>query len=207
MRLELFYPVYPHKVNQKWGVYDPRYQKYGFKQHNGVDLDLVDGQEIRAPFDCTVIKVAYQTGGGLFVGILSKNLYEFEDSHAYVLLDFLHCKEIKVSVGQKVKVGELLALGDSTGDSTGPHTHMQCRWKDGNLNDLEKNDANNSFDPTPHWTGHYALEFAQVRIFEKIFRAIKAFFGGAGYAFFLINVGNLLSKVVNGDKNLWKTWL
>ncbi len=160
-KLELFYPVRPHIVNQKWGVPNPLYQQFGFSRHNGIDLALVNGQKISAPFDCEVVKVGNQpNGGGIFVGVLSKNIYDWEDGkQTKVLLDFLHCKEILVQEGQAVAVGEVLALGDNTGLSTGSHTHLQPRrvtWENKVLTNVDVNDANNSFDPEPYFDGSYA---------------------------------------------------
>jgi murein DD-endopeptidase MepM/ murein hydrolase activator NlpD len=79
--------------------------------------------------DCTVIRHENQpTGGGLFVTLLSKNTYDFGDGvSCQVLVDFLHNEGLNVELGDDLMCGELVGHGDSTGFSTGPHTHLQTR--------------------------------------------------------------------------------
>ena len=179
MKLALLYPVKPHVVNRAWGYYSPgEYERFGFARHNGVDLALVHGQPIFSPLEAEVVRIGDEPqGGGIFVSILSSHAYEFDDGiEARVLLDFMHCQEVMVREGEHVVPGAMLALGDSTGVTTGSHTHMQSRREavippplgatrvfdfQGErvcLQDIDTNDANNSFDPTPYFTGAYAVD-------------------------------------------------
>jgi murein DD-endopeptidase MepM/ murein hydrolase activator NlpD len=160
-RLSLYYPVFPHVVNRGWGAEDPLYREYGFSRHNGVDLALADGQDIRAPFDGKVTLVGSQPGGsGNFVCILSSAAYAFDDGRqARVELSFMHLKEACVSGGMKVSVGDLIAKGGRTGRATGTHLHLAPKRVAGGLfgyRDLDRNDADNTFDPSPYWNQTYA---------------------------------------------------
>jgi murein DD-endopeptidase MepM/ murein hydrolase activator NlpD len=155
-QLSLTYPVTPHIVNRAWGVLDPLYKEFGFLKHNGVDLALVEGQEIRAPFDCTVSLVGNQPqGSGIFVCLLSRIVYDFPDGiHARVELTFMHLLRAGVSAGTKLSVGDVFAYGGHTGRTTGPHTHMAPKRVKRSVfgyRDLDRNDANNTFDPEPYW--------------------------------------------------------
>ena len=185
-RFTLHYPVKPHVVNQKWGIYGEIYKQFGFTRHNGEDLNLVIGQRISAPFDGKVIKVGFQpNGGGNFIGILSKEEFTFEDGITCpVLLDFLHCSAILVKEGDLCTLGDKIALGGNSGLSTNPHTHVQprrCRYGLNVLSFIDKNDANGSFDPDPYWSGEYAETIAnltlQVSLYKQVIVLLKKLLG------------------------------
>lgn len=165
-RFEWYLPTKPFRLTQAWGIYNPAYQEagFGFTKHNGIDVGILIGTPIFAPQDGIVIKVATKEngkwqpkGGGVFVSILTKDLWKFDDGEiSYVLIDFLHCSNIPVIEGQIVSTGELLAISGNTGYSTGPHTHMQFRRVEKDLRNIDKNEANNSFDPLPYCNQTYA---------------------------------------------------
>lgn len=156
MNLTLGFPAKPYKVNQKWGVPNPVYAQFGFTQHNGVDVAPGDYKMVYSELPSgTVYKIGWQpTGGGLYLSILSDEAYDFPDGKkCHVLIDYLHLESIKAQVGTSVKVGDHIATADNTGFSTGPHTHIQYRRVDkvtGGLNDVDQNEAHNSFDPEPY---------------------------------------------------------
>ena len=124
----------------------------------------------------------------IFLGFLTTDKWLFDDGkEAYVLLDFLHCAKLLVKEGDTVKTGQPIALADNTGFTTGPHLHIQPRrvvFINGAPNtisayrfdnggawvDLDKNDANNSFDPEPYWNKRYAED---VKTFEEVKKQIE----------------------------------
>lgn len=157
--IEIFKPIKPWIVTRAWGVYDPLYEKFGFSLHNGIDVRIVDKvTRAKAPFDCSIFKIGNQpAGGGLFVGLLSRFEYQFPDGiRCRILVDFLHLHSVLAQAGQNLGVGDDVAICDNTGAaSTGPHSHSQWRrvFYDGiSLTNVDKNSANNSFDPTPYFT-------------------------------------------------------
>lgn len=186
-------PIDPMNVNQAWGTLDPKhYDQFGYSRHNGTDIAISPTGVVRAPFDGTIVRTGFQpTGGGIFCGLLSKDEFVFpvwqsktpekaEDGSndgimitfpaatCFVLIDFLHMKELHVKEGQAIKAGDVLGIQDNTGFSTGPHTHIQSRREhllpapqsvqsafrymgDHILMDVDKNDANNTFDISLFW--------------------------------------------------------
>ena len=184
-KLELFYPAKPYRVTQGWGIFNPAYQQFGFTRHNGEDFALGADAKLYAPIRGTVVKTGnQQSGGGIFLGIMSDDVY---DDGARVLIDLLHCQELLIKEGDHVEVGDVVAIADNTGFSTGPHTHGQYRrivgWN-GKIGDalsfslVDTNDANNSFDPRPFWNGYYATDATKVtgilkRIISLLQQALK----------------------------------
>ncbi|MEK7080195.1 MAG: M23 family metallopeptidase [Patescibacteria group bacterium] len=181
--LALYYPLKPHQVTRAWGVPDPIYRMFGFERHNGVDLALTVGDEIRAPFACRVGKVSDEpNGSGIFVSLLSQEEYIFLDGKTSIVeLTFMHLMLPLVSPGEELRVGELVALGGSTGFSTGSHTHLapkRVTFADSGYTDVDTNDADNTFDPTPHWNGLYAEDLdaddeRTLHRLERILRQLK----------------------------------
>jgi murein DD-endopeptidase MepM/ murein hydrolase activator NlpD len=164
-RLSLSYPVSPHVVTHPWGVVD---QRFGFLRHNGIDLALSDGQDIYAPMDGTVSYVGYHAqGSGRFLCLLSDRAYGFPDgTQARVELTFMHLSEALPKEGTRVRRGDRIAQGGNTGTSDTPHVHLAAkRVKRGLIGyrDLDRNDADNTFDPLPYWDGTYALEHGRKR--------------------------------------------
>lgn len=161
-RLSLYYPVTPYAVNRAWGVRDVLYETFGFSRHNGVDLALTDGQPLYAPFDCRVTEIGREpNGSGLYVCLLSRGKHAFDDgTSSRVEITFMHLSRALARVGTPLSVGDLIALGGRSGMATGSHTHMAPKRVSmtlfGGYRDRDQNDANNTFDPEPYWTGLYA---------------------------------------------------
>jgi murein DD-endopeptidase MepM/ murein hydrolase activator NlpD len=84
--------------------------------HDGVDLAGKDGSDIIAVASGVVTYAGDRYGYG--------NLVEIDHGDGLVTR-YAHCKTVKVSVGDVVKKGEVLALMGSTGRSTGPHVHFE----------------------------------------------------------------------------------
>lgn len=172
MKPELFYPAKPYIVTQPWGVYRPEiYSQFGFTMHNGVDIRIGSDNTLRAEFPCETINTGWQpSGAGLYMTVLSNDEYDFDDGvRCRVMVDYMHLKEIKKYPGRDYRsgVGDILAIPNNTGFSTGPHTHAQYRrvhkTPQGIVN-VDTNDANNSFDPEPFRDGQYAVDYRNTQI-------------------------------------------
>ena len=103
-------------------VKDVKTSPYGWRWrrgHHGVDIRLRTGEPIHAAFGGTV-RIASRMGGyGNCVVLRHPNGLETL---------YGHLSKINVKHGQQVAAGEVIGLGGSTGNSTGPHLHFECRF-------------------------------------------------------------------------------
>jgi murein DD-endopeptidase MepM/ murein hydrolase activator NlpD len=91
---------------QRWGTL-----------HAGIDLALPSGTPIRAAAAGTVTQAGDAADGyGNSVFIDHGNGY---------LTHYAHQSRIAVTVGQKVKAGQVIGYEGATGDATGPHLHFE----------------------------------------------------------------------------------
>ena len=84
--------------------------------HRGVDIAAAPGTPIKAVQDGRVVSAGDAGGYGLCVVI--------EDDKGYQSR-YAHCSSLSVSAGQEVKRGDVIAAVGSTGQSTGPHLHLE----------------------------------------------------------------------------------
>ena len=100
-----------------------------YKFHSGVDLAGPQGTNIVATRDGTVTTVksgGYNGGNGSYVVINHGD--GFSTSYLHLL------ENIPVSVGQKVKAGQVIGYMGSTGASTGPHLHFTIYYNGSTVN-------------------------------------------------------------------------
>ena len=92
----------------------------GKDYHTGVDIGMPQGTEILAGHDGTVTLAGNAGGYGLCVAI---------EGGAYgghtLTTKYGHCSQVLVSAGQEVRAGDVIAKVGSTGNSTGPHLHLE----------------------------------------------------------------------------------
>lgn len=91
--------------------------------HDGVDIAVPIGTEIYSVANGTVIAANYSSSAGNMVRIKTEGGWE---------ITFMHMDSISVHSGQQVGRGELLGYTGNTGNSTGPHLHIQVHDNEGN---------------------------------------------------------------------------
>ena len=84
--------------------------------HTGLDIGVPTGSPIYAMMSGTVILAGWNGGYGYQVKIQHSN---------GVITTYGHNSKILVSKGQTVSQGDVIARSGSTGNSTGPHTHIE----------------------------------------------------------------------------------
>jgi len=98
-----------------------------YKLHTGLDIGAPSGANFVAANDGTVISAKYTSGYGNMVII---------DHGGGITTLYAHGSSIEVTVGQKVKRGDVVLKVGSTGYSTGPHAHFEIRINGNTLNPL-----------------------------------------------------------------------
>lgn len=94
------------------------------KFHAGTDIGMSVGTPVYAIEDGVVTKASFQdsndpsVGGGLIVIITHEN----KKTSLY-----MHLSKALVSYRQKVVAGQQIGLSGNTGDTTGPHLHLEVR--------------------------------------------------------------------------------
>lgn len=92
------------------------------RNHNGVDIDLEEGDTIRAAFDGKIRYAMYHENG--FGNLIIIRHYNGLETY------YAHCSKALVGPNQEVKAGDPIALGGNTGHSYGAHLHFEVRFYD-----------------------------------------------------------------------------
>ena len=110
-----YYMPCPGKMTSNYGYR----AKFG-RMHKGIDLAIRSNDTIYAAFDGKVRLTNYEAKGyGNYVIIRHPNGLETV---------YGHLNRFLVKEEQMVKAGQPIALGGSTGRSTGPHLHFETRF-------------------------------------------------------------------------------
>lgn len=92
--------------------------------HKGIDIAAKQGTKIKAAIDGQVEEADKNDDYGNYIKIKKGD----------VLTVYAHCEKLKVSKGDNVKQGDVIATVGSTGKSTGPHLHFEIRLFDRYIN-------------------------------------------------------------------------
>jgi murein DD-endopeptidase MepM/ murein hydrolase activator NlpD len=88
------------------------------RMHTGVDMEAVPGEPIRAAAAGVVAFAGVRGGYG--------NTVIIDHGNQFATL-YGHASALRVSTGQSVQAGQIIALAGSTGLATGPHLHFEVR--------------------------------------------------------------------------------
>lgn len=84
--------------------------------HRGIDIGLTEGTELYAIADGYISQVNYTNARGHYIRIKHDNGYQSLYQHLSV---------VKVSTGQRVTQGQVVALSGNSGITSGPHLHFE----------------------------------------------------------------------------------
>ncbi len=105
-------------MTQPWGRPNPRYKA---KRHTGIDFGMPVGTQLYAIVDGVVDNVMTDKSyGNVLVIGYTVNGVKYQDWYC-------HLSRVQVAKGASVKAGQAVCLSGNTGNSTGPHLHLETR--------------------------------------------------------------------------------
>jgi murein DD-endopeptidase MepM/ murein hydrolase activator NlpD len=87
--------------------------------HRAIDFEAPFGTPVRAPMSGQVVRAGWDPGG------FGLHIRTHDSDGNYTILG--HLSREMVNIGQRIGRGQLLAYSGSTGNSSGPHLHMERR--------------------------------------------------------------------------------
>lgn len=120
------------------------------KGHNGIDLVAYHGQPLLSPVDGKVTEVCTEESRGLGIGITSNKKYLIPDTKTFeqIKIRLWHLKNINVSLGQIVYLGDFIGNCDNTGWSSGDHLHLEVKPVNEDKNILQNNGYFGAINPS-----------------------------------------------------------
>lgn len=113
-------PLREIKVNSPFGIRRDPMNRNKKRMHNGMDLKA-NYEEVYSMLPGKVSRVGYSETGGNYITV----------NHGACVCSYLHLSMIKVSLGQHVRAGQVIAISGNSGKrTTGPHLHLACRLGD-----------------------------------------------------------------------------
>ncbi len=108
----------PYTVTQAFGENPEAYARFGQAGHNGLDFAVTEGTPVYAAADGSVDRSMFDPGGyGNYVRI----------NHGGYSTLYGHLSRANVTIGNKVRAGDVIGYSGNTGNSTGPHLHFELR--------------------------------------------------------------------------------
>lgn len=166
-------------LTQGFGDRAMQYGQYGLLAHNGIDLFYQDGTEVFASHDGVCErKDDGSSSYGKYYTVTGNGFKTY----------YAHLKSY-VRPDGPVKVGELLGLGDSTGNSTGPHLHFTVK---------RINKAGNVLNQSNGYSG--AVDPMQYLVFPGMADLRRAI-GGLGEVYSVVEVVDPETNTLSLEKN------
>ncbi len=193
MKLQLSFPIKPCHDIQSFGLNYVNYQQLlGLKGHPGQDLVSLDGDIANWPYNTSGANISYgktihsscdgvvsslenDTNGG-FTVVVATEPFDYLDKQVPYKIIYAHCipGSFRVKVGDKVKLGDPLALCGDSGvipgepDSHPDKAHVHFGVKPAELmpavgeepawyrNIEQDNGYGGAIDPATFWSGKFA---------------------------------------------------
>ena len=113
------YPFHRHyRMSSSFNLHRVNPVTHRVEPHLGTDFAMPPGSPVLAPAEGRVVKTGFQRYAGNYVIIQHGRKFQTR---------YFHLSHILVHRGEKVKMGEKIALSGNTGRTTGPHLHYEVR--------------------------------------------------------------------------------
>ena len=152
-------PVSKPVISQPWGRPNPR---YACKRHTGIDFAAAVGTPVFAVADGVIKDVILDKSYGKVVILTCKS------DKGTVDIWYCHLSRQDVKKGEKVPDGHQLGLSGNTGNSTGPHLHLETRVAPFRYG----NDVSNPFLEIPGIIDPHAPSERKIGIWKKGIAAV-----------------------------------
>ena len=161
--IKIYRSLRTNYVTQYFGQnLSPIYQRMGMLGHSGVDFLCWKGEPIYHSGDWSGwAQTEVDNAGGVGVDIISN---EPLLNGNRIKLRYWHLERVNVYDGQKIKSGDLIGWGDSTGMSTGDHLHFGFKECDSQGNGLNKgNGYYGGLDPAKYFENIFVGDVVKVK--------------------------------------------
>lgn len=118
-------------VIDQWYLYGETNPQDHVTIHRGVDFPVVTGTQVYAVSDGVVVNLRQDIADGTnpyawgnFV-LIRHNQPSGQNAFVYSLYMHLQRQSVQVVTGTQVIAGQMIARSDNTGNSSGPHLHLQ----------------------------------------------------------------------------------
>lgn len=119
----------PYETGASWKIVQGYNGSFSHQGENSLDFDMPEGSEVHAAREGVVIAVVQNFNGNCWSEECKKMANYVLIMHPDgTIADYSHLLNngAKVSVGETVQRGQLIALSGNTGFSRGPHLHFDC---------------------------------------------------------------------------------
>ena len=135
--------------------------------HNGIDISASEGTSVEAGLTGIVKISGYNSGYGNYVVLTDEDGYE---------ITYAHLSSRSVSAGEQIEKGTEIGKVGSTGNSTGPHLHLELSHNGERLNPVFYFETGDSM---PNGNVEYSSEAAKRLVeFSLQFQGVPYVWGG-----------------------------
>lgn len=128
------------RISQYFANNPNYYKQFGFAGHEGIDYATPNGTELYSPFDGVVVRDIDNPK----LNAYGEHIVVW-DPVQKIAMWFCHLQSNLVSQGDRVNRGQLLGYTDNTGNSSGPHCHVNFCETDATANRLNTNNGYKGF--------------------------------------------------------------